>query len=87
MASGRLFLRLCATDFPGVGSGSLDFKKANTTSMEDCMTACAAEAECRAVTWVWGPQGYFSNYCWMKNGTTGGGVPTDSGIQESAVIC
>jgi hypothetical protein len=52
----------------GVDRPGADFRTLPGGSFQECQTACAVDATCRAWTWVkpgvQGPQGK----CWLKNG-------------------
>ncbi|KAK3694201.1 hypothetical protein B0T22DRAFT_476968 [Podospora appendiculata] len=66
-SSTKTFLRVCGIDYSGVG-GAVDIAHVVTSSMDECMNACAARDDCTGCAWgyIFGDSGN-AHRCWMKN--------------------
>ncbi|KAK1826879.1 hypothetical protein QBC39DRAFT_421813 [Podospora conica] len=65
--STKVFLRYCGIDYDGT-DGAYDLTHIYTTSMEQCMTACASSDLCTGCGWGRIDGDSKGNYrCWMKN--------------------
>ncbi|KAK3330709.1 hypothetical protein B0H66DRAFT_72746 [Apodospora peruviana] len=65
--STKRFLRVCAIDYSGVG-GAKDLKNVWTSSMAECVNACASLDKCTGCAWgyIYGDSDK-SHRCWLKS--------------------